>query len=73
MKKSKKLKAKVGSQPAAKAVAFNLGAQCPVGAEIQMVMGLDRLWPNLTREEALNSLFEGWASRFSEPKREERE
>lgn len=65
-KKPKKIKAKVGSQPAQNAVALNLGAQCPIGAEIQMVLGLDRVWPNLTREEALNALLEGWSSRFEE-------
>jgi len=66
-KAKKKIKTKAGSQPFQMAVAFNLGKDCPVGAEIQFVMGLDKVWPNLTQEEAINAVLDGLASRF-EPK-----
>lgn len=53
-----------GSQPFQRSVAKEIGARCPVGAEIQLILGLDKLWPNLPREEAFNSLLDGLASRF---------
>lgn len=63
MAKKAKL-ATTGSQPAGHGVAYEIGKQCPVGAEVQLILGLDTLWPNLPREEAFNSLLAGLASRF---------
>lgn len=58
------IKSKEGSQPWPREVAFQIGKTCPVGMEPVLLAGLDKLWPNLPREEAVNSFLNGLASRF---------
>lgn len=58
-------KHEVGSQPFERAVAYEMGRQCPVGRELDLLFGLDSFWPDLPRSEAFDFLLQGLADRFN--------
>lgn len=57
----------LGSQPFDAAVAYHLGRLCPVGRELDLLLGLDSFWPRLPASEAFDHLLQGLADRFTEP------
>ena len=61
---------KVGSQGIAECeVAYQLGRECPVGQEPDLLAGLDEWWPDLqSRPQALDAFLRGLADRFQLPK-----
>lgn len=45
-------------------VVREMGRQCPVGAEIELLMGVEVFWPNFrSHPQAVAVLFEGFAER----------
>lgn len=59
-----KRKASIGSQPMQTNVAYEMGKQCPIGQEIQLVLSLRAWWPDLQQSDAWNDLQRGLAERF---------
>ncbi len=60
---------KIGTQGLVLPGAYQIGLQCPVGREIDLVIGLERLWPGLNSEPlARDELLRGLAARFGEQK-----
>lgn len=57
---------KIGSQGLGELpVAYQLGLRCPIGQEIELLLGLGEWWPDLPqRKEAKEELLRGLADRF---------
>lgn len=58
------LKSEIGNMPFEKQVAFNLGAGIKIGQEIDFILNINRIYPNLNKEECYKDFLDGLASRF---------
>jgi hypothetical protein len=60
---------KIGSQGLGEGqTAYQMGLQCPIGQEIQLLLGLEQWWPDLPfRPEAKEEFLRGLADRFNPP------
>ena len=59
---------KLGTQGLVLPVVKKIGTECPIGEEIQLVVGLQKIYPDLPHMPAAwNALMDGLASRFVTP------
>jgi len=54
----------IGTQPMVNATAYHIGLGCPMGQEVQLLLGLRTLFPELPQTEARDLFLEGLADRF---------
>jgi hypothetical protein len=59
-----KKKPLIGAQPMINGAAYQLGIQCPIGKEVELLIGLQTLFPELPFSEARNSFWAGLADRY---------
>lgn len=58
-----------GMQGTVTPVVHEMGRQCPIGAEIDLLLGLDSFWPDIGQTpDAIEALFAGLSAKFDEPK-----
>ena len=49
-------------------VAWQMGRQCPKGAEITLLLNMDDFWPGFpSHRDVVEELFKGFADRFAAP------